>query len=1120
MEANSMPSLAADQRRFPLGLALLALLAWPAFLAAQTEAGGNSGKVDAQVETKAPPTGKPTETDTGTEGGDEEGAKSSPEAIVAYSKGANLQNNSQFDLAADAWQAFLKDHADDPKAPDARYNLGVCLLQQKQFGPAREQFQQLVDSGAEFDRHADALLNLGWSAYSLGLQNDPTQFAAAADAFQKFLETYAEHTFRDQAMFFRAESLYLQGKRAEAVELYERLLADFPESKLRSDAMYALGVSHQELGKAAEAGRAFDQLLTAFPDSSLKDEVRMRKGETLLATNQLAEAEKQFAEVASVEKFASADHALYRQATAVARQERFAEAAELFASLPDRFPTSRYARDAVMASGRAYFRADQSDKAAGKFEQVLADDASPHRQEAAHWRARLALKAQQPTQALDLVDKMLATPEIDKHAFHVTLLLDRADAVHELPERRGESLDLYVKLFEQHPRHSLAPQALYNAAYTALELKEYARGIELSKLFLEQYPQHRLVPDVKHVQAECELQSGNAAAAAETFSQLAQQGEAREETSQWQLRTAVAFYAEKKYAEVLKVLATQKEETQTADERAEAAFLAGMSHLGLEQWEPGRDALQRSLTLQPRWRQADEALLNLSRTQRRLKDMAGARAAAERLIAEFPESPLLDQAVYRLAEYQYADGELEPAIVNYRRVLQDWPDSPLRPFVLYGLGWAELKASQQPKAVETFTQLLDKHATHSLAPQTRYARGLARQQAGQPEEALRDLADFLATEPPRRELSDARYVEGLCQVARKDYAAATKALRGILDEDADYPARDKVLYELAWALKQQKNVPQALDAFRQLTTAHADSPLAIEAFYHQGEANYDQKKWAEASVDYRQAADRLKNASELGERVLYKLGWSLYQQQMLPDAQAAFARQVADHPQGVYRGDAYFMQGECLLQQSKPAEALAMYQQAKQLPLSSEQITTLAYLHAGQAAGQTGAWQDSLKWLGELVAKYPRSPYQALIQYEQAVAYQKTGNTAEATRLLTQVADRNTGELAARARFRLGEIYQAAENHTAAIREYRRVMFEFDGKNTPEVKPWQSKAGLAAGQSATRLAEQQRNDRQRRQYTELASRLFLYVTKSHPQSSEAPSAREQMEKLGTQPASR
>ena len=430
-----------------------------------------------------------------------------PEALADYAKAANFQNNEAFDLAADAWQAFLQKHGQDPKAIEAQYQLGVCQLQLKNYAQARKVLQAVVDSKTSFDRREDAYLNLGWTLYSLALKDQPELFAEADRIFAGLLQEFPESQYRDQALFFRGESLYLQAKRDEAAAAYQQVVDEFSESELRDDSIYALGVTLEELGRFEEAGQLYDLFLGEFPQHELLAEVRMRKAETILRAKDYAAAAKRFAEVAAISGFTAADHALYRQAFCVARLEKFEEAGNLFARITREFPKSNYQADATISAARSYFRAGKLELAAEWFDKVLTAQ-NQHAAEAAHWRARLFLKQDQPQLALKLIEKYL--PLAKEDSFFVNLKMDQADAIYELPKRRGESIPLYAKLVEEHPRHLLAPQALYNAAFAALQLKQYKQGLAYAQQFLENkdYAAHSLLPDVKHVAAECQLQLG------------------------------------------------------------------------------------------------------------------------------------------------------------------------------------------------------------------------------------------------------------------------------------------------------------------------------------------------------------------------------------------------------------------------------------------------------------------------------------------------------------------------------------------------------------------------------------------------------------------------------------
>jgi TolA-binding protein len=208
------------------------------------------------------------------------------------------------------------------------------------------------------------------------------------------------------------------------------------------------------------------------------------------------------------------------------------------------------------------------------------------------------------------------------------------------------------------------------------------------------------------------------------------------------------------------------------------------------------------------------------------------------------------------------------------------------------------------------------------------------------------------------------------------------------------------------------------------------------------------------------------------------------------------------------------MQGECQFKLQNHQLALASFQEATKRRLSSGQMEVLARLHAGQTAGQLGQWQQSLKWLETLPQKYPDSPYLPQALYETGVARQKLGDLDQAVKLFTEAADQASGELSARARFMVGEALYAKKEYVAAIREFRKVLFGFDSQASPEIKRWQAKAGLEAGQCAGVLASQQANPTERRRITNLARQLLRQVQSRYPSTEEAAAATEQLRRYG------
>ena len=499
---------------------------------------------------------------------EEDGQKSSPEALAIYADAANYQKNSAFDVAAEEWEKFLKDHGDDPRATEARYNLGTCCYQLGKLDRAVTLLKQAIEKRDELERPEDAYFNLGSAIYSQALDKKPELFAQADKAFQQLLAEFPDGNYRDQGLFFRGESLYLQNNRVEAEKVYAELVDKHPDSPILSNGMYALGVTREELGKFEEAGEVYVLFQQKFKDHKLFNEVRMRQAETILQLGKTEEARALFAEVAALDNFDRVDNAVFRQAYCTALLGKFEEAANLFKKVVDDFPESQYAVEAKMASARAFYRASKFDVANELFE-TIKDSTSPFAAEAAHWQAVLRLKDGDPAGALKIIDAAL--PKAETSPFLVNLKFDRADAFYEMPERKRQSIAMYEAIFDEYANHALSSQSLYNAAYGAMELKQYEEGLRLAKKFLDKFNRGRLVADVKNIAGECALQLGNPDEAEAYFADIAKSdgegGDANLNTS-IRVRQGLTRYIKKDYQGAIKHLNGILGKLESADEKA------------------------------------------------------------------------------------------------------------------------------------------------------------------------------------------------------------------------------------------------------------------------------------------------------------------------------------------------------------------------------------------------------------------------------------------------------------------------------------------------------------------------------------------------------------------------
>jgi TolA-binding protein len=497
----------------------------------------------------------------------------------------------------------------------------------------------------------------------------------------------------------------------------------------------------------------------------------------------------------------------------------------------------------------------------------------------------------------------------------------------------------------------------------------------------------------------------------------------------------------------------------------------------------------------------------------KLNEIDKAIAIIRRLIGELPNSPNIEKAYYRLGEYSYLKEDYPAAIDAYSQVVSSGVQQNLIPYSLYGRGWAQLRSLKLDDAVQSFSLVLKDHADHKLADQSRYARAMSYQQNRKFEEGLQDIESYLTGKHSAQETADALYVKGLCEAGLEKTESAARTFTSILQNKPDYSGADKVLYELAWAYKNLDRQADSSAVFKRLAVRHSDSELAAEALYHIGEHSYQDGDFETAAVSYEKASSLISGNDELGEKVLYKLGWAHYQSSRYDEARKTFATQATDYPDRSLANDAKFMEGECLFKQAKYEDAFEVFKSVRDKPVSTEQIKVLTLLHGGQCASQLKQWGECITWLNVITKNHAKTHYLPTVMYEQAWALQNAGKLNDAMKIYEDVTKRSRGEVGARARFMMGEILYANQQYENAIKEFQKVMFGYGAdKAAAEIKKWQAKAGFEAGQCSGVLASQQNNGNTRVRYVDAAKQFFEYVLSKHPDSREAKDAAEQLKK--------
>jgi TolA-binding protein len=1057
---------------------------------------------------------------------------SSDAARAAYAAAAALQNREAWDLAAEEWQALLKNHPDDPLAAKSRYYLGICLLKSDQPEKAAAAFRQVVDGKADAATASLARWELARGAFQAAqAKPSPEAFAAAARTLSDFLDKSPQQPQTPDALFYLGESLWQSGKRPEAIAIWQRFVREHDKSTRLPEVLYALGVGQAEAGARDEAAATLKRFADAFPTHALAADVALWRADLAAAGTNPADMEKILAAVIDGQGTRAAD-ALERLATARWNRKDWPGAAQAFSRFAERFPDSPRATRAGLSAGIAFAEAKNQEQARtwlGKVAEKDGLDAA----EAAHRLALLEIDAKQPARAAQVAQEALAKlaaagaqPGGDVRRMMARLALDRADALWEIPDGKGkaEAATTYAGIAKDFPDEPAAKTAGSMAALALLEVGKPEEAMAAAERFLTAYAAQAktdaTVTDVKAIRAEALLAKGNATDAAAAYRELIAAAPSTADPARlarWRLRQGGALVTAKQWQAAHDVLAAAAG-TLAGEQAAEASLLDATALVELKKPAEAATVLQAIDRGQPRWPRREEALLLLVRAQREAGDKAGALASAERLVGEFPSGRNADVSWYRLGQGLQDAGRHDEAIKAFGRSRELKPKGPRAAWCLLSSGWCHEAKGRLDAAVQTWTELLDAYPESTAAVPALLARADVRQRTSDFQGGLADARAVLGRKAAGKPVDadavpEAMLLEGLCLSGLKQHAEAAAAFQKLLDLQPTGSAADRAMFEMGAAQSLAGRRDDAAKTFTAFVKRFPQSAYAADAWFELGEQEWNAGRAGEAAAAYRAAIDRSSAAQGAGkpnatllEQARHKLAWTFVSRGDHAAAAQAFAEQLKEHPDGPLAADAQAMRGESLFRTGNLAEAATAFRAALADPkrLPSADLRGLACVRGAEALAAQEQWAESLAIAERLITAEPDSPQAPQARYAAAWARQNLGRLDEALAGYRGLADAGRTEIAARARLMEGEVLFEQEQHKEAIRAFFKVAYGFGEKHAPaSFHPWQAQATFEAARCFEVLEQP---DKARGLYAELVDR--------YPDSPQTPAARKRLESLG------
>jgi len=137
----------------------------------------------------------------------------------------------------------------------------------------------------------DALFLIGMSRYQRG------EYIQARASFEDLAERFPKSEYLERAMYWSGLAALRQGDAANAALSFERLAAAFPKSKFNDEAIFRTAEARLEAHDYERAREDLRAFMTAHPKSDLSAEAQLRLARTYYEEDRLEEAQTEYAKV-------------------------------------------------------------------------------------------------------------------------------------------------------------------------------------------------------------------------------------------------------------------------------------------------------------------------------------------------------------------------------------------------------------------------------------------------------------------------------------------------------------------------------------------------------------------------------------------------------------------------------------------------------------------------------------------------------------------------------------------------------------------------------------------------------------------------------------------------------
>ncbi len=174
-------------------------------------------------------------------------------------------------------------------------------------------------------------------------------------------------------------------------------------------------------------------------------------------------------------------------------------------------------------------------------------------------------------------------------------------------------------------------------------------------------------------------------------------------------------------------------------------------------------------------------------------------------------------------------GQILPAAGLFEEAAGRFPDDPRVPDLLYAAGLAREKAGEVDRTIDLLRRALDRSPTPDVLPSIGFHLAQALRSRARPAEAVEVLKDFETKFPDHPNLPNVLYTLAIAYHDTKDLERSEAGYRSLMKRFPDKQAAIEAHFEVASVLADRGKAAEAADYYQKYVALNPGSPVAAAA---------------------------------------------------------------------------------------------------------------------------------------------------------------------------------------------------------------------------------------------------------------------------------------------------